>query len=421
MVSEPIILIAMLAVFALGVFVLKVPAGVSLMFAAIVGAFLGGEGLPIRHLVEGGFGFLEAILIIATAMIFMKVVEATGALGTISYTMINTLHRFPTVLMIVIVVFVMFPGMLTGLSSACILTTGALVAPGLMAMGMPPLAVGAFIAMAAVFGEIAPPICIPVMLIGGGVDMPYIGFARPLFLASFPLAIATAIYFRVRYLGSFNIDEVLPKLSKPVFNEYGIRLFIPLAFVIGYMILEESIPEFIPHLGVPLIFVLGAILGFGSGNRFNFFKVSRDAIRQAMPVMAILVGVGMFMQILTLTGVRGYLATSALFLPEGVKYLAALIMPFFGSAYASASIIGVPLVYVFIGKNSLVITAALALMASMGDLMPPPSLLCAYAAQIVGVKNHFAVLKSNVIPIIATIVTGLLIIAFAEQIAGVIF
>ena len=71
MVSEPVILIAMLAVFALGVFWMKIPAGVSLMLAAVVGAFLGGEGLPIRHLVEGGFGFLEAILIIATAMIFM--------------------------------------------------------------------------------------------------------------------------------------------------------------------------------------------------------------------------------------------------------------------------------------------------------------------------------------------------------------
>ncbi len=421
MVSEPVILIAMLAVFALGVFWMKIPAGVSLMLAAVVGAFLGGEGLPIRHLVEGGFGFLEAILIIATAMIFMKVVEATGALGTISYTMINTLYRFPTLLMIVIVIFVMFPGMLTGLSSACILTTGALVAPGLMAMGMPPLAVGSLIAMAAVFGEVAPPICIPVMLIGGGVDMPYIGFTRPLLLASFPMAIATAVYFRFRYLGAFDINEVLPKLAKPVYKEYGIRLFIPLAFVIGYMVLEQSIPEFIPHLGVPLIFMLGAILGFGSGNRFNFFRVSRAAIRQAMPVMAILVGVGMFMQILTLTGVRGYLATSALFLPEGVKYLAALIMPFFGSAYASASIIGVPLVYVFIGKNELVITAALALMAAMGDLMPPPSLLCAYAAQIVKVKNHFTILKNNLIPIVVTLISGLLMITFAEEIAHVIF
>jgi len=81
----------------------------------------------------------------------------------------------------------MFPGMLTGLSSACILTTGSLVTPALLAMGIPPVAVGSLIAMLAVYGMIAPPINIPVMIIGGGVDMPYIGFEKPLLLISFRL------------------------------------------------------------------------------------------------------------------------------------------------------------------------------------------------------------------------------------------
>lgn len=417
---ELIILLAMLGMFALGIFALKLPAGVSLMLAAVVGALVGGEGLPVRHLVEGGFGFLEAILIIATAMIFMKVVDATGALGTINYSLIKSLHRWPTLLLIVITIFVMFPGMLTGLSSACILTTGALVIPGLIAMGMPRVAVGSLIAMAAVFGEIAPPICIPVMIIGGGVDMPYIGFGKPLFLASFPIAIATAIYFRFRYLNGFDINVVLGQLRQPVFAKHGIKLFIPLVFVVGYLIFEQIFPRHVPHLGVPLVFIIGALMGFRTGERFNFLTVSRSAIRDAMPVMAILVGVGMFLQILTLTGVRGYLAISALYLPEQLKYLAVLIMPFFGSAYASASVIGVPLVYVFIGKNELVITAALALMAAMGDLMPPPSLLCAYAGQMVGEKNHFRILRKSVIPIIATMIVGLLIVIFAQDIADFI-
>ncbi|MBN2226158.1 MAG: TRAP transporter large permease [candidate division Zixibacteria bacterium] len=415
---ELVILFAMLAMFALGVFAFKLPAGISLMLAAVVGALVGGEGIPVRHLVEGGFGFLEAILIIATAMIFMKVVSATGALGTISYGMIKSLYRWPTLLMIVIVIFVMFPGMLTGLSSACILTTGALVVPGLLAMGMSRLAVGSLIAMAAVFGEVAPPICIPVMLIGGGVDMPYIGFGKPLFIAAFPAAIFTAVYYRIRYLDSFDIEQVLPRLNKPVYDRHGIKLFIPLVFVIGYLVLEQTLPQYMPHLGVPLIFMIGALLGFGTGEKFDFLKVSRAALRDAMPVMAILVGVGMFLQILTLTGVRGYLATSALYLPEELKYLAALIMPFFGSAYASASVIGVPLVYVFIGKNSIVITAALALMAAMGDLMPPPSLLCAYAGQMVGEKNHFKILRNSIIPIGAAMVIGVLIILYAEELAA---
>lgn len=418
---ELTILVGMLATFAVSIFKLKVPAGISLMLAAVVGALIGGEGLPIRHLVEGGFGFLEAIMIIATAMIFMKVMEATGALASINTGILKTFYRWPTLLLIVIVIFVMFPGMLTGLSSTCILTTGALVAPMLLAMGMPKLAVGSLIAMAAIFGEVAPPISIPVMIIGGGVDMPYIGFAKPLFLASFPAALFTAIFYRYRYIKSFDLDLVLSRLSNTVTHKHGVKLFIPLAFVVIYMVGEISFHDYFPHLGVPLIFMIGALIGLFTGEKFNFLDVSRNALRNAMPVMAILVGVGMFLQILTLTGVRGFLAVNALYLPEEIKYLATTLMPFMGSAYASASVIGVPLVYVFVGKNELVVTAVLVLMASLGDLMPPPSLLCAYAAQIVKENNHFKILRKSVIPIVVSMIFGLLILIFANEIAAFIF
>ncbi len=413
---ELLILIVMLATFALSVFVLKLPAGISLMLAAISGALSGGEGIPIRHLVEGSFGFLEAILIIATAMIFMKVVDATGALGTISYAMIKYLYRVPLLLMIIITLFIMFPGMLTGLSSACILTTGALVVPALLAMGFPPKAAGSLIAMAAVFGEVAPPISIPAMIIGGGVDMPYIGFGGPLFLASFPPAVLTAVYFRYRYLKRFDINEVLNKMEKPVYSKYRIKLFVPLVVVITLMIAERTFPESMPHLGIPLIFIIGAALGFGTGEKFKIYKLMRSAVRSALPVMSILVGIGMFIQIMALTGVRGYVAVTALEMPESVKYLAALIMPFFGSAYASASVIGIPLVFVFIGKSEIVVASALTLLAAMGDLMPPPSLLCAYAGQLVKVKNHFLILKESIIPILAALITGLTIIVFSNEI-----
>jgi TRAP-type C4-dicarboxylate transport system permease large subunit len=414
---ELIVLLIMLAVFAIGVFIAKVPAGVSLMLASIIGALVAGNGIPVRHLVEGGFGFLEAIMIIASAMVFMKVVDYTGALSTISYYMIKSLYKKPTLLFIIIMIFVMFPGMLTGLSSACILTTGALVVPALLAMGIPKHAVGSLIAMAAVFGEIAPPISIPVMIIGGGVDMPYIGFNGPLFIASFPPAILTAIYFRKRYLKDFNIDEVLAKLEKPVHDKFGFKLYLPIIIVIGFLFSEQLFPEIIPHFGVPLLFMIGALTAYGTGKKFKFVNVSQLAIRNAMPVMAILVGVGMFLQILTLTGVRGYLAVSALELPEEIRYLAAVIMPFFGSAYAAASVIGVPLVFVFLGKNSIVVASALALMAAMGDLMPPPSLLCAYAGQMVNESNHFKILRTSIPAILLTIVVGLTMIYFANEIS----
>ena len=415
---ELITLLCMLAAFAIAVFLFKLPAGVSLMISAVTGALVAGEGIPVRHLVEGSFGFLDPIMIIATAMIFMKTVESTGALHTISYHMIKSLYRYPTIMMILITYFVMFPGMLTGLSSACILTTGALVVRPLMAMGMPGIAVGSLITMAAVFGEIAPPICIPVMIIGGGVDMPYVGFELPLFLASFPLATITAIIIRFRYLKEFDINEVLAKMDKPVNEKHGFKLFIPIAVVVILLILDRIIPQYMPHLGVPLIFLIGALSAIGTGEKIDFYKQSSLAVKSAMPVMAILVGVGMFIQIMTLTGVRGYLAITALQMPEELKYVAGMIMPFFGSAYAAASVVGVPLVFVFISKNEIIVTSGLALLAALGDTMPPPSLLCAYAGQMVGEKNHFKILRHSLFYIILSMITAFLIIYFADGIGS---
>jgi gluconate:H+ symporter, GntP family len=417
---ELIILLIILVVFALGVFVLKLPTGVALALSAIIGAIVGGEGLPVRHLVEGAFGFLDAILIIATAMIFMKSIEATGCLGTISYGLIKTFYKWPTLLMVMIGVFIMFPGMLTGLSSACIMTTGALVVPALIAMEIPIAAVGSFVAMMAVYGMIAPPINIPVMIIGGGVDMPYIGFEIPLLLATFPLAILTAVIFRWRYIKRIHIEKILAKLPEPLYKKHGFKLFIPLFVVVGLMIAIRVVPHWMPDIGIPLIFIIGALSTFGTGEKFNIYKISKPAIRDALPVMVILVGVGMLVQIMTLTGIRGYLAVSALKLPDALKYVGiALLMPAFGSAYASASVLGVPLVYIFLGKNEIYVTSALSLIAGLGDLMPPPSLLCVFAAQLVGEKNHYRILRKSVPYIVASLIVGILMIIFASEIANV--
>ncbi len=418
---ELIVLLIMLAVFAVGVFWWKLPAGLALALASVAGALAGGYGFPVRHLVEGTFGYLDAVLIIASAMIFMKAIEASGALGAISVAMIRSLYRWPTLLIILVMLFVMFPGMLTGLSSACILTTGALVTPALLAMGVPPVAVGSFVAMAAVYGMIAPPINIPVMIIGGGVDMPYIGFELPLLIATLPLAIITAVYFRVRYIRTIAPDAVLAKLPPSVYSRHGAKLFLPLLVVIGFMVAVRVVPARVPDIGVPLVFMLGAAAAWGTGERVNFLRVSRVAIRDALPIMVILVGVGMFVQIMTLTGVRGFIAVSALQLPPALLYLGiAGIMPAFGSAYAASSVLGVPLVYVFLGRNEIVVSSALSLIAGLGDLMPPPSLLCVFAAQLVGEKNHFRILRESLPLIVLSLVVGILMIIYAAQLGSMI-
>jgi len=416
---ELLTILVMLAVFAAGVFLFKLPSGVALALAAVGGALVAGEGVPLRHLVEGTFGYLDAVLIIATAMIFMKAIEASGALGTLSYAMVSTLSHRPTLLMILVALFIMFPGMLTGLSSSCILTTGALVTPALLAMGIPAVAVGSFLAVTAVFGMIAPPINIPVMIIGGGVDMPYIGFEGPLLLATLPVAVLTAVYVRARYVRRVDKEAVLARMPAPVYRRYGVLLFLPIVVVIGLLAAIRLLPTYVPDIGVPLVFAIGTLVAIPTGQRFDLLRLAREAIRDALPVMGILVGVGMFVQIMALTGARGYLAVVALELPRALLYVGmSLIMPAFGSAYAASSVLGIPLVYVFLGTDEVVVAAALSLIAGLADMMPPPLLLCVFAGQLVGESQPFRILKESLVPMIAAVVVGILMIAYAAEIGS---
>jgi len=222
--------IAMIAAFALGAFALKLPIAVAMGLAAVTGSLLGGAGIPLRHLVEGMFGYIDTILIIATAMIFMKTIEATGLLESVAAWMIRKFRSFPAVLSLGIVFLIMVPGMITGSSTAAVLTTGALVAPVMIKLGVPVLQTAAAIAMSAIYGMIAPPINLPAMIIGGGIDMPYVGFGIPLLICTVPLAIFTALWLVYPSLREKRHDPALEdELTRMAKTPLTARLFLPIA------------------------------------------------------------------------------------------------------------------------------------------------------------------------------------------------
>lgn len=411
----------MLVVFILAAMWWKQPIGISLILASLAGALASGEGLPIRHLVEGTFAYLDPILIIATAMIFMEALRRSGALGSISRLIIVKLHKQPFWLVIFITLFIMFPGMITGLSTATVLTTGALVAPALMMLGIPRVTVAAIIAMSAIYGMIAPPINIPAMIIGGGVDMPYIGFELPLLFATVPLAFGVNLSLGYKYLRSIDIEKIAPQLGEDYLEKHGIRLFLPLIIVVVLMLGIRILPQYFPNLGVPLIFMIGSLTTLFCGEKFNFFKVSHQAIQEALPVIGILIGIGMFIQIMTLNGVRGMLVISSLSTPSVWRYVSMGVMiPLFGavSAYGSASVLGVPFLLAFLGQNEIIVGSALSLLTGLGDLMPPTALAGIFAAQVVGEENYFKVLKVTLLPALATALWALAMIFFANQLGA---
>ena len=80
-----------------------------------------------------------------------------------------------------------------------------------------------------------------------------------------------------------------------------------------------------------------------------------------------------------------------------------------------ALLLGVPFLLAFLGQNEIVVGSALSLISGLGDLMPPTALAGIFAAQVVGEKNYFKVLKYTIIPAIATAIWGIGMIIFANE------
>jgi TRAP-type C4-dicarboxylate transport system permease large subunit len=423
-VLDPIwILLIMLGVFVACAMWLRVPTGISLVIAAVSGAIVGEGGFPLRHLIEGSFTYIDPILIIASAMVFMGVLEASGALSSISRGLLTGLHRHPKLLVIGLTFFIMFPGMITGQSTATVLTTGAIAAPVLLACGIPRPRVAAVIAMSAIYGMIAPPISLPTMILGSGVDMPFVGFDVPLLVATVPLAIGVNLGLTHKYIKDIDIDALKSQLGENHVARYGFRLFLPLILVAVLLIALRLIPALSDHLGIALVFMIGTAVSTVTGRRFNLLRVAKHSIHQGLPVMAILVGVGMFIQIMTLVGIRGELVGMTLGLPSAMKYVGVSVsMPLFGavSAYGSASVLGVPFLLSFLGQNEIVVGSALSLLAGLGDLMPPTALAGMFAAQVVGEPNYFRVLKYTALPAVITALYAVAMILLANPLSQVL-
>ncbi len=411
---ELICLLSMLAVFLLANLLLKLPVSVSMILGAIVGALVGGQGIPVRHLFEGTFTYVDTILIISTAMLFMMVVQESGALEALNSAIVTRFYKTPALMLVLLMFVIMFPGMITGSSTAAVLSAGALVAPVLLLIGIPKDKAGAIIAMGAIMGMAAPPINIPAMLIGGGVDMPYIGFGGPLFLLTIPCAVFSVLILGLKYCRNLDIEKLKEGLNTEVGRKYGFKLYLPILVLIVLLVVSKAVPSF-PQLGTCLIFLVSALVGLFTGKRFNFWKKSLEAMETTIPVLAKLMGVGMFIQVLTLVGARGWIVVSCLGLGMAFVYISTFtIMPAFGaiSSYGAASVIGVPFLLVIIQNticNDIIVAAVLAFTCCLGDLMPPTALAGNYAAQIVGLK-YSKVLRNCVIPFVFCVAVAVAVI-----------
>ena len=419
-----ITLAVMVLIFIFAMKLLKLRTEIAMLLSAIGGMLTGRFGIIPRQLIEGTFTFFDIMLTIITATIFLNTLKESGILFSMVRSLVKTFYRWRAVMLILILLILLIPGALTGAGTVSVVVSGGIVAILLKAMGVSLLNTSAIIFIGAALSVVAPPINIYAMIIGSGISMPYIGFFLPLLL---PVLLCGL--FSVFFLGwrgtKINLEEVLKELPDVPPSMRGFTIYLPILVFIVLMVLPRLIPNVMPVFGIPLLFIICTavtlVIIFASGEKINILTVSNNTLRQLFPLLATLAAVGVLVQVLTLTGVRGLFVITMFSMPLIFVYLAMVVGLPIGEAvlvFGAAAVLGVPSALFFHqhGLNVVIVTAAVTLLMPMGDCLPPSMVIGKATVSITGYQeNYWVFVRKLSIPWIFISVVGVAMIYFARQ------
>lgn len=418
--SATIILVVMVVAYIVAK-ILKVSTELSLFLAAIIGALAGGYGIPARHLAEGAMTYLDICLIFLTATLFMNLLKEAGGVAFVVRAILQKFYRQKFVLFLLLVFLLLIPGALTGAGSVTVLITGSLVAVVLKYMGLPEVKVAAIIFLIAGLSAAAPPVSLWAMLTAAGINMPYVGFFLPLLVPCVLGALLT-IFILGWKAQAVNIEKALQEIPVPPEKMNWWRISLPFLIFFALVLAGRIFPFSFPILGLPLIFALTAMTAYLlSPIKLNLWEVSLKTVEQLLPLIGTLTCVGILVQIMTLTGVRGLISVSIVTLPAAIVIASLfLTLPFSEAVlmWGAAPVLGVPLVLLFNtrGLNPIVALAGMSLIWPLGDALPPTAIIGRLTMDTVGVKEPYSkFLKQCLVPGIIIAVMGMLMVIFSKK------
>lgn len=403
--------------------VLKVSTEISMFTAALTGGLAGGVGIPARHIVEGAFTYLDIILIFITATLFMNILKESGGVVFVIRGILRKFFRRKSILFVLLTFLLLLPGALTGAGSVTVLITGGMVAIVLGYMGISKPKTAAIIFILAGLSAAAPPVSLWAMLTAAGVNMPYVGFFLPLLLPCLLLSLITI--FILGWRGKpVNLEKALKELPEAPQKMSWIRVSLPfLAFL--FLVLAGRIwPHSLPVVGLPMMFMAAAFISLLlSPVKINFLKISRNTVHQLLPLIGTLTCVGILVQIMTLTGVRGLIAITIVTLPLVAVFITlCLVLPVSEAVlmWGAAPVLGVPLVLLFntIGLNPIIALAGMSVIWPLGDALPPTAIIGRLTIDTVGMKEPYSkFLKYCIIPAAIIMAVGTLMVVFSKKLA----
>ncbi len=401
--------------------VFKLSTELSMFAAALGGALAGGFWLPPRHIAEGAMTYLDINLIFITATLFMNILKESGGVAFAVRGILKRFHKSRTLLVILLTVLLLLPGALTGAGSVTVLITGGMVAIVLETMGVSRVRTTAIVFIIAGLSAAAPPVSLWAMMTAAGVNMPYVGFFWPLLVPCVLLSLVTI--FLLGWKGErIDLQKALDELPQPPERMGWGKVFLPLIVFGALIFVGRQWPHDTPILGLPIMFACAAATSFVlSPVKLSFLEISRDTIKQLLPLIGTLTCVGVLVQIMTLTGVRGLLAVTAVTLPVALVFATLFVVLPVSEAvlmWGAAPVLGVPLVLLFnnIGLDPIVALAGMSVIWPLGDALPPTAIIGRLTVDVVGYRDRYTeFLRACVVPGIVIMVVGTLMVIYSSR------
>ncbi|MFC1545317.1 C4-dicarboxylate ABC transporter [Gemmatimonadota bacterium] len=420
--SAGIILGVMVAVYIVAKLI-KLSTELAMLAAALAGALAGGFGIPTRHIAEGSITYLDINLIFITATLFMNILKESGGIAFVVRGILTRFHRQRAVLLVLLTILLLLPGALTGAGSVTVLITGGMVAVVLHYMGIPLVRTAAIVFIIAGLSAAAPPVSLWAMMTAAGVNMPYIGFFLPLLIPCVVAALLT-IFILGWKGGGTDIEKALEELPVPPDGMNWWRVIAPFTLFALLVFIGRKWPHSMPIIGMPLMFLCAAALSWIlSPVKLAAVRITRETMEQLLPLIATLTCVGILVQIMTLTGVRGLLAVTTVTLPAAIVFATLfLVLPVSEAVlmWGAAPVIGVPLILLFntMGLNPIIALAGMSVIWPLGDALPPTAIIGRLTVEVVDYRDSYIqFLKSCLVPAIIIMIIGTLMVVFSSKLS----
>jgi GntP family gluconate:H+ symporter len=401
--------------------IIKWPMAVAFLAVAAVSAVLGGFGIPFRHLVEGGFGFINLVLVLFAGAFFGHMMRISGAADAAAAGVVQWTGGRPLLVLAAVGIPIFVVGMFVGLSGVAILSAGVFAVPALRRIGYDDATIAGFMAVIGTAGMIAPPTNVPAMLLADGVNMPWTGVDRSLLLLSVPTALTALAWFT--WWGATQPPTVAMEDRRKV-TRAALMGWIPILVIVLIWVVTRTWGEIFIDPVSPLILVVGALAALPMLMKWSDIQraVLNTFTGTPLALAAILVTVGVVVQIATLTGVRGWLVITVMSLPFPWNLPSLLVgMPLLGGALTSmeaADIVGVPAAFSFIRQDMIINVSALASIASLSEFVAPTAIAAVLSCYVVGGGTIRSVIRRAWVPMLVLAVIAVLMLVFAPWLSG---